>query len=898
MRIAHWFYTVPLRLRSLFRRETVESELEEELRFHLDHAVAEGLAKGLSPAEARRKALLALGGPELRRDDIRDARRVSWLLDFAADLRFASRSLRRTPVASAVVVVTLAFGIGMTATPFSMLDALILRPYPVPQPGEIVTLVGTTRDEGYAMFSYREYLDLRDRTRSYTGVVAQTGMRPVSFAADATATPRVKSGVLVSGNYFATLGVEPSAGRGFLAEEDAVPGRNPVTVVAHDFWTTELGGDPAAVGRTIRLNGEDFTVVGVAPESFPGMTIFNRPDVYVPLAMARRFSGDAARDFFEHRDARQLRVMARLAPGVGPSEAGGEVAALAAAFRREYPRESRGREAAVKTAFEVRTRGDANEWKFSVVFTVLGIGVLLVASTNVAGLLLSRARSRTREVAVRLALGAGRSRLVRFLLAESLILAGLGGALGVVVAYGGITYLREFDIPAELPVTIPFQLDGRVLAASLLIAGATALLCGLAPALQSTRADLVVGLKAADVEPPGRKRLWGRSALVVAQVALSLMLLASTFLMARSFRESVGSGLGFPMERLLAVRFDPRLVQYDADRTRHFYDQLLQRVEGAPGVLAASLAANPPLSIEGFDALSFVPDGYDLPEGRESFVSASDVVDARFLGTIGVPLVRGRAFAESDAADAPRVAIVNETFAERYWPGDDAVGKRIRLGGADGEPLEIVGIAQTVSFGEPGERRRDFVYLPLAQHPRPRLVLLVRTAGDPLQLVEPLREIVRAIDPNLPMLATRTIEDLYRYHAVEGPAIAVEMCGTMGVVGLLLAVTGLYGLVAYNVSRRTKEIGIRMAIGATPATALRLVMANGLALVGIGTVLGLALGVGVEKVLIASIFDAGGIDFVTYLVVVPALVAATVVAAWLPARRATRVAPTLALRHD
>jgi predicted permease len=898
MRLQHWRFTVPLRLRSIFLRHRVERELEEELLFHLEHRIEEGIAAGLAPGEARRQALLAMGGPELHREEIRATRRVNWLTDFVADLRFAFRSLRRTPSLTAVVVVTLALGIGMTALPFSMVDALIFRPYPVPDPEDMVTLVSTSRDSSYDYFSYREYVDIRDNARSYAGVIANTPARSVAFAADARATPRVKGGILVSGNYFSVLGVEPHLGRGFRPDEDQVPGRDAVVVLGHGFWQRELASDPSVVGRTIRLNGTDFAVVGVAPEWFPGMSIFSRPDFFVPLAMAPRFSTDPQSDFFEDRDDRELRVLARLAPGVELEEARSELAALARSFAREYPAANRDRAARVLTPFQIRTRGDDANWKFSVIFVILGVTVLLVACTNVAGLLLSRAKTRTREIAVRLALGAGRFRLVRLLLAESLILAGLGAVLGIAIGYGAITYMRDFDIPAELPVTIPFRMDARVLLAGLAVGVLSAVLCGLAPALQSTRGDLVSGLKTGAVDPPGRKRLWGRDALVVAQVAMSLMLLAASFLMARSFRNSVVGGIGFPRERLLLVRFDPRLVQYDGARTRQFYELLTDRVREAAGVRSAGLSQNPPLGLGGFDAISFVPGDFQMPPDRERFTVTMDTVDEGFFATMGIPVLSGRGVLASDTAETPRVAVVNDVFAKRYWPDSDAVGKRLWLDRRAGSPVEIVGVVQTVKYRDPTELPTEFVYLPLAQHPQARMILLLRTTGDPLQLVAPMRDIVRALDPNLPMLETRTFEDLYRYHAVEGPGVAVELVGTMGAVGLLLTVAGLYGLVAYNVSRRTREIGIRMAIGAGPATAFRMVLGDGLVLVGIGSVIGLVMGFAVERLMNSTLFNAGGTDVVAYLVVVPSMVLVTLLAAFVPARRAARIPPTLALRLE
>ena len=352
------------------------------------------------------------------------------------------------------------------------------------------------------------------------------------------------------------------------------------------------------------------------------------------------------------------------------------------------------------------------------IFAILALAVLLVACTNVAGLLLSRARTRTREIAVRLAMGAGRFRLIRLLLTESLILACLGGLGGVAVAYGGISVRPAFAIPAELPITnIPFRMDTRVLLACLALSLLSALLCGLAPALQSTRTDLVNGLKSADVDVPGRKRLWGRNALVVAQVSTSLMLLTAAFLMVRGFHHSLAEGTGFEQDHLLLARFDPRLVQYNAAQTQQFYKLLTERVRVAPGVQSAALTQNPPLALERFDGIAFVPDGFEMPRDRENFTSTMDTVDEGYFETMGIPILRGRGFLASDTADAPRVAVVNEQFAKHYWPGADAVGKHIRLDSRAGAPVEIVGVAETIKYRSGMEKPIDFVYLPLAQHP-------------------------------------------------------------------------------------------------------------------------------------------------------------------------------------
>jgi len=887
-------------MRSILLGRRVERELDEELQFHLEHKIEEGIADGLSPKEARYAAMRAMDGLEQRKEEMRDMRRIHWLTDFLDDARFAIRSLSRTSGLTAFVVITLALGMGMTAGTLSMVDALIFKPYPVPHPSGIVTLVSTTHDSSFDDFSYREYLDIRGKTKSYDGVIANADMEAVGFSAEPAATPRIKGRMMVSGNYFHVLGVEPRLGRGFREDEDQVPGRDAVVVLGPDFWKREFASDPSVLGSTIRLNGTEFTVIGVAPETFPGLLIFGHPDFYMPLAMARVFSTNRQKNFFEDRDDRELNVKARLKPGTTLEQAQNELAVLAKNFESEYPKLNRSRGAAVHTQFEMRTRADDINWRFGVIFVILALAVLLVACTNVAGLLLSRARSRTREIAVRLAIGAGRFRLIRMLLTESLILASLGGVAGIAIGYGIVQWFQSFQnviFMTDLPFSIPFRMDTRVLLASLALSALSALLCGLAPALQSTRADLVNGLKSADVDVPGRKRLWGRNVLVVAQVSTSLMLLTASFLMVRGFQHTLLENTGFAKDHLLMASFDPRLMQYNAAQTQQFYKLLAERVRQAPGVQSEALTQNVPLGTDDFDGIAFVPEGFQMPRDRENFNSTMDTVDEGYFETMAIPILRGRGFLASDTANAPGVAVVNEQLAKHYWPGEDVVGKHIRLDSPAGAPVEIVGVAQTIKYQNTFEPM-DFLYMPLAQHPIARMTLMLRSSGDPLQLIQSVKDVVRTLDPNLPMLHTMSYEDFYLNQAVKGPRIAIKLVGSMGVVGLLLAIAGLYGLVAYNVSRRTREIGIRIALGAASSDVLRLVMGKGLVLVGMGTVLGLAMGFAVEQLMNSMLFNAGGVDIVAYIIVVPSLFLVTMLAAYVPARRASRIAPTQALRYE
>jgi predicted permease len=410
----------------------------------------------------------------------------------------------------------------------------------------------------------------------------------------------------------------------------------------------------------------------------------------------------------------------------------------------------------------------------------------------------------------------------------------------------------------------------------------------------------VNGLKSADADAAagiGRKRLWGRNVLVVAQVSMSLLLLTASFLMMRGFHNGVVT-TGFAKDHLLVSRFDPRLVQYNRAQTQQFYTLLAERVRATPGVQSAGFTQNPPLGLGAFDRLAFVPDGVQLPRDRENFTATMDTVDEGFFPTMGIAILRGRGVQASDTADAPRVAVVNEQFATHYWPNADAVGQHIRLDSRVGTSVEVIGVAQTVTYRQTFERPTDFVYVPLAQHPVARMALLLRSNGDPRQLIEPLKDVVRALDANLPISETRTYEDVYRYNAVEGPGVGIHLVGTMGAVGLLLAISGLYGLVAYNVSRRTREIGIRIAIGAGPSDVLRLVMGKGLVLVGTGTAIGLVMGLALERLMNSMLFNAGGVDIVAYVVIVPSLLLATLLATYVPARRASRIAPTQALRYE
>jgi macrolide transport system ATP-binding/permease protein len=522
--------------------------------------------------------------------------------------------------------------------------------------------------------------------------------------------------------------------------------------------------------------------------------------------------------------------------------------------------------------------------------------VLLIACANVAGLLLGRARSRSREIAVRLAIGAGRFRLVRLLLAESLLIALMGGAAGIALGYGGVKFFGRYQIPTDLPISLAVQLDKRVFLFSLGVSLLSAVLCGLAPALQTTRGNLVTALKTADADIPGRRRLWGRNTLVICQVAASLALLTATLQMVRTFQEKWRSGPGFRTDHVFTMAFDPQLVRFTEAQTQRFYKDLVRRARMLPGVKSAALIGELPMSNE-LDGVSVIPEGYQMPAGKESFPVDMDVASEDYFKTLRVELAKGRGFAESDTATSPKVAVVNEQFASHYWPDGSALGKRFRIDNANGPLFQIVGISKTAKYEWIGEPPTEFVYLPLAQHPRSKMTLLVESAGPSTALAEPLRELVRNLDSGQPVFGARTIEEFYQRRVVMAPVMVIQAASAMGLIGLILALAGLYGLVTYAANRRTREIGIRMAVGAKAGDVLRMVLRQALVLVASGISIGLLLGLIAEKGLNA-VFETSRTDVGAYLLILPALLAVTMVSAFIPARRASRIEPTRALRYE
>jgi predicted permease len=825
-----------------------------------------------------------------------------WLERLWQDLRYGCRVLAASPGFTSVAVLSLAIGIGANCAIFSFADALLLRPLSVARPGGVLTVGSTAPFEALRastlVASYRDYVDIRDRSKSFDGLAAFTYVT-AGFASDPKAPTKLKMGMLVSGNLFPLMGVEPTIGRAFRPEEDQVPGRDAVIVLGRSMWEQEFGSDRGVLGRRVRINGNDLTVVGVAPAEFRGMDQYVRSDFFVPLMMTPRLVSDPKVRSLEARDARNLTLKGRLKPGVTQAQAQTELTAIAKDLERAYPDTNKNRGLSVRTELQARIGQDPPDAMLIAMLSTLAIAVLFVACANVAGLLTSRAPARAREMALRLAIGAGRGRLVRQLVTESLLIAGAGGVLGLAVGYAGMNLFRQIELPTDLPISLSFQMDRRALLFSLVVAVASAVIFGLVPAIQATHTDLTAVMKASDSIAPGRRRRWGRAVLVGGQVAVAVVLLVVAMFMYRGFNQQLASGPGYRTDHLLMMSFDPSLVRYTDAQSQQFFKQVAARAREAPGVKTVAMTTAVPMSNDSIDFVTIAPEGYQFPPGKDNVTILSSMVDEYYFDTMGLTILEGRNFRAEDDFDAPRVAIVNQTLAQHYWPNQDPLGKRFRLDDPEKTWVEVVGLAKTSKYLFIAEPPSEFVYLAYRQKKPQRMIMLTRSAGDPSSLAAPLREVVRGLDANLPIYNVRTMEEFYRMRAVSVFNVLVGTVGAMGLMGLGLSIVGLYGLVAYAAGRRTREIGIRMAIGATRATVLRMVLGQGIVLALVGLVMGLVGSVGAGELLRAA-FPSGNDqrDIVAPLLVVPVVLAVTFFAAYIPARHASRINPMQALRHD
>ena len=641
------------------------------------------------------------------------------------------------------------------------------------------------------------------------------------------------------------LGVEPAVGRGFRPEEDQAVGRDAVVVISHDLWAKEYNARASVIGEKLRLNGIEFTIIGVTPESFTGTDQFLSPSVYVPLSMAPALKND---NILNQRETPWLIVKGRLKPGVGIAQAQADLNTIANALRSLYPRTDGNLHLKVESQLQFQTEFSPPTTAMLSMLALLALCVLLVACANVAGLLLSRSGVRAREMALRLAVGAGRSSLLRQLMIENLLLAVTGGAAGLAIAYAGVKFFNSLPPPsADMPFRIDIQLDSRALLFTGAVSIVSTLLFGLIPARRSTQQDLASAMKTLDASSPGNTRLWGRKLLVGGQVALSLVLLIVSGGLVEGFRGELNQGPGFRTDHLFLMSFDSSLVHYTDAQREQFYKQLLEKARLAPNVQSATLASIVPLAF-GAQTTGIVPEGYQLRRGQEAVDVFSNVVSDGFFQSMRIPLTQGRGFLQSDGATSPAVAVVNEQFAQHYWPNENPLGKHIHLRNAGGSVVEIVGIARTTKYIFISEAPMDYIYLPFAQHPQNTMTLIAEAKSPAANGLEPvLKRVVQGIDPDMPVFDARSMSDLYVDRAMKTPHLITHAVAWLACMGLILAVVGLYGLMAYSVERRTREIGIRMALGAGRREVVRMFMRQGIQLAVPGIGVGLVIGLGMYR---------------------------------------------------
>ena len=828
------------------------------------------------------------------------------------DIRYGLRILRASPGFTAVAVLSLALGIGANTSIFSVVNAALLRPLPVTEPERLVFVFNGSTTNPWSTSSYPDYLDYRDRSEVFSDLLTYSDITLSARVEDQT---DLISGSIVSGNFFELLGVRAALGRTFAPEEDKTPNTHPVAVISHNLWQQRFGGDQNIIGRQLALNGHAFTVIGVAPLGFNGPDVLENNDIYVPVMMQALvrpprggYSGDLNPDLLSRRSSRWMKMLGRLKPGVSFEQAQASVTTIAAGLQQAYSDTNRDRIATLFPVSKIDPQGYPQLLSVAGLLLAVTAIVLLIACANIANLLLARASARTREIAVRLALGASRPRLIRQLLTESLLISIAGGVAGLLLALWTIDVLKSAT-PTDgiFSFTLDYHLDARVLAFTFMLSLGTGAIFGLAPALQASRPDLVPALKdEASAAVHGRRRFNLRNALVVAQVALSLVLLIGSGLFLRSLNNAQRIDPGFTADQILDAQLNINLLRYTKVQGQQFYGQVIERVEALPGVESASLARIVPMSGGGRTGVFVIQgrpaaDGVNRAEGTGLPDNANtlnlNVVALKYFSTMGIPLHRGRDFNGRDNENAPLAVIINESFARRHFADEDPLGKRMSFRGANGPWSEIVGVVRDSKYRTLGENPRPSAFVPLAQNHETGMTLHVRTSSNPVALAGSVRREVQALDPNLAVTNLQTLSDVVAASLFAARMGAV-LLAVFGFLALVLAAIGLYGVMSYAVSRRTREIGIRMALGAGKGDVLRLVLKEGLALVGTGVAAGLIVAVAATRLLTSFLFGVSPLDATTFAAIPLVLALVALLASYLPARRAARVDPIIALRYE
>jgi putative ABC transport system permease protein len=863
---------------------------DEEAQFHIDRRSEEFVRAGMTADEARREARKRFGSVALAKDGSSDANRFRWMDDLRRDLGYGIRMLRRNPGFWLLAVLCLTLGIGANAAVFSWIEGVMLRPYPAVQDEDSIFVIAGTAPEATKGTDI-SWPDFQDFERNATTIQAFIADR-INGAVIGLVNQKGERapGSLVSANYFDALGVKPMLGRGFEAGEDIGRNAHPVVVISYQLWQRKFASDPKAVGGTIRLNGVLHTIVGVAPEGFYGTFVGYQFQFWVPASMQAVFDPGGYK--LEDRGARWIEGFVRVKPGVTRAQAQAELSALAERLQTQFPSTNRGRGVMLKPLWQ----SPFNPMDALVpTLTIALVGVaamLLIACANVGNLLILKSVARRGELTIRLAVGAGRSRLVRQLLTEAMLLSSIAGACGLVAAYwarGALVFL--FPPRGTTPMRLPADLDARVLLLSVGIAFAATVLFGLIPAMLASKVDLVDGLKTNSDGAGGGARARVRTALVLVQVAISFVLIVGAGLVGESLSHMRTKSPGFQADRVLVTYLDLAAADYDMGRANVLKDRLIERIEGLPGVEAATFVGGPPFSYAGGGSAPVAVDGYQTQPGEAPTVEYTQVGPG-YLRTLGIPLVAGREFTRDDSETSELVAIVNEPMAARYWKGRDPVGSRVVVGG---RAMRVVGVAKLSKYRDLMEPATPFFYVPLRQTTARGQTLMIRTALAPSVMATALTTEVRALDASLTPDQLMTMrEQINRMN--QSTAMAVRLLTAFGAVALILAGIGLYGVMSFNVTQNARELALRLALGAEPSSLLRHVLGGGLLLTSAGIACGAIAAFGLTRLLGTLLFDVNPRDPATFAMAFVTMTAASIGACLLPALRATRTDPVQALR--
>jgi predicted permease len=882
--------SIAARVLTLFRRSALDPEIDQELRAHLEMAVERNLRQGMNPEQARRHALLELGGFEQTKQDYREQRGLPMIETVLQDLRVGFRMLRRSPGFSALAILCLTLGIGANAAVFSWIEGILFRPYPLVTHQERLVAIGGTEPgepEGTPL-SWPDFIDLRKNTTLIDSFIVTKIMGTTLSIGDRA---EVTTGSIVSANYFDAIGVHPILGRGFEPQEEVGRDAHPVTVISYQLWQGRFKGDPQIIGKTQRLNGVMHTIVGVAPQGFYGTFVGWAMQFWVPVSMEDTFEGGSYK--LEDRGARWIESFVFLKPGVTLKQAQQELSAVAQRLEADYPATNRGRGIRLWPLWQTPFNNARTLLPTLEIMLVVVVFVLLIACANVGNLLLVRSFARRHEMTVRQAIGAGRGRLVKQLLTEGLILSAFGAAGGLLVAHWcRHALVLLFPVRGGVSMHLPGEIDWRVLALSAGVCLVATLLLGLVPALQTRNLDLAGALKAESAGVVGgRGRAWIRSGLVVMQVALSFILLVGAGLLLQSLQRIRTTSPGFSTRNVLDTTVTLRAAGYDVQRAQSFQDQLLERVKALPGVESAVFARMTPLSYGSFSSSPIAVDGYQPPPEEQPTVDYNEV-GPDYFATMGIPLVSGREFTRADDENAALVAIVNQTMVARYWRGKTPIGERVQV---KNRWLQVVGVARDSKYQSVREIPKPFFYVPLRQNFATGAGLYMRTPLSPETVAAALTREVHALDPDLALFEVISLQEQLE-RSTSPQLVAVTLVGVLGALALLLSAIGLYGVMSYAVSQSTRELGLRMALGADASNLLRLVLSRGLTLMGGGVLLGAAVALGLTRLLGNLLYKVSPRDPLAFGSAFVVMTLAALAACFLPAWRATRTDPARILR--